>query len=177
MTAGGYGYGQMRASDRDRDSANSLLQTAYAEGRLTKDEYDDRTGQLLQSQTYAQLQALTADLPGHYPGAPMMPQQVQYVTVPQRTNPLAVAALACGIGQVFFWLLAAVPAVVLGHMARRQIRQTGEAGQGMATAGLVLGWIGIALTLVLVVGVAALVSVASTHVGHSVQIHAQPAQP
>src|ERR1700689_2222638 len=99
MTAGGYGYGQMRASDRDRDSANSLLQTAYAEGRLTKDEYDDRTGQLLRSQTYAQLQALTADLPGHYPGAPMMPQQVQYVTVPQRTNPLAVAALACGIGQ------------------------------------------------------------------------------
>src|SRR6266542_6267788 len=59
--------------------------------------------------------------------------QVQYV-MPRRTNGLAVASLACGIGQLFFWFLAAIPAVVLGHMARRQIRQTGEDGAGMALA-------------------------------------------
>src|SRR6266545_4157321 len=135
MTAGG--YGQMRASDRDRDAANGLLQTAYAEGRLTKDEYDDRSGRVLMSQ-----------------------YQVQYV-MPRRTNGLAVASLACGIGQLFFWFLAAIPAVVLGHMARRQIRQTGEDGAGMALAGLVLGWIGIVLTVLLVVGGLALVAVAT----------------
>src|SRR5580698_5996361 len=160
MTAGG--YGQMRASDRDRDSANTLLQTAYAEGRLTKDEYDERSGQLLRSQTYAQLQALTADLPGHFPSSM---QQVQYAPVQRRTNPLAVASLACGLGQIFFWFLAAIPAVVLGHVARRQIRQTGEDGQGMATAGLVLGWIGIALTVLLIAGVVAVAAV--THTGHA----------
>jgi hypothetical protein len=159
MTAGG--YGQMRASDTDRDSANSLLQNAYAEGRLSKEEYDDRTGQLLASQTFSQLQALTADLPGHYPGAP---QAVQFGAVPPRTNPLAVAALACGLGQVFFWFLAAIPAVVLGHIARSQIRQTGEAGKGMATAGLVLGWIGLALTVIVVAGIVVfVVAVSGTH--------------
>lgn len=152
----------MRASDRDRDSANTLLQTAYAEGRLTKDEYDERSGQLLRSQTYAQLQALTADLPGHFPSSM---QQVQYAPVQRRTNPLAVASLACGLGQIFFWFLAAIPAVVLGHVARRQIRQTGEDGQGMATAGLVLGWIGIALTVLFIAGVVAAVAV--THTGHA----------
>ena len=87
----------MRASDRDRDAANGLLQTAYAEGRLTKDEYDDRSGRVLMSQTQAQLQALTADLPGAAFG--VQPQyQVQYA-MPRRTNGLAVASLACGIGR------------------------------------------------------------------------------
>ena len=156
----------MRASDRDRDSANTLLQTAYAEGRLTKDEYDERSGQLLRSQTYAQLQALTADLPGHFPSSI---QQVQYAPVQRRTNPLAVASLACGLGQIFFWFLAAIPAVVLGHVARRQIRQTGEDGQGMATAGLVLGWIGIVLTVLLIAGVVAIAAV--THTGQVVHAH------
>lgn len=160
MTAGD--YGQMRASDRDRDSANSLLQVAYAEGRLTKDEYDDRTHRLLRSQTYGQLQALTADLPGPFPGAHLTPQVAQYVR-PARTNGLAVASLACGIGQLFFWLLAAIPAVVLGHMARRQIRETGEAGDGMAMAGLVMGYIGIVLTVLFVAGAVALVAVANAH--------------
>lgn len=162
----------MRASDRDRDSANGLLQTAYAEGRLTKDEYDERSGQVLTAKTYQQLQALTADLPGHSLGVhPQFP--VQYA-MPRRTNGLAVASLACGVGQVFFWSLAAIPAVVLGHMARRQIRRTGEDGAGLALAGLILGWIGIVLTVVLAVGVVALVAVASTHGAH---VHPPQPQP
>lgn len=153
----------MRASDRDRDTANGLLQTAYAEGRLTKDEYDERSGQALTAQTYQQLQALTADLPGHSLGVhPQYP--VQYM-MPRRTNGLAVASLACGVGQVFFWFLAAIPAVVLGHMARRQIRRTGEDGAGLALAGLILGWIGIALTVVFAVGIVALVAVSTAHSG------------
>jgi hypothetical protein len=165
MTAGG--YGQMRASDRDRDTANGLLQTAYAEGRLTKDEYDDRSGRALASQTFDQLQALTADLPGHSLGAQPQQYAVQYV-MPRRTNGLAVASLCCGIGQLFFWLLAAIPAVVLGHMARRRIRQTGEDGDGLAVAGLVLGWIGIVLTVLFVAGIVALVAVSTTHGGSQV---------
>ena len=35
---------------------------------------------------------------------------------------------------------------MLGHISRNQIKRTGEAGDGMALAGLVLGWIGISLT-------------------------------
>lgn len=153
----------MRASDRDRETANGLLQNAYAEGRLTKEEYDERSGRALTATTIGQLQALTADLPGYSLGVqPQYP--VQYM-MPRRTNGLAVASLACGVGQVMFWFLAAIPAVVLGHMARRQIRQTGEDGAGMALAGLILGWIGIAATVAFVIGIAALASVAGSSTG------------
>jgi hypothetical protein len=69
-----------------------------------------------------------------------------------RTNGLAIAALACGIGG-FFVFPASFAAVVLGHIARREIRRTGEAGDGMATAGLVLGYIGTAIAVLLIVGV------------------------
>ena len=46
----------------------------------------------------------------------------------------------------FFTLgLTAIPAVMLGHVARGQIRRTGEAGDGLALTGLILGWIGVTL--------------------------------
>jgi hypothetical protein len=77
-----------------------------------------------------------------------------------RTNGLAIAALVCGIAQfVGFWLLGTIPAIILGHMARKQIRQTGEQGAGMATAGLVLGYIGVALTALFVILIVALIPV------------------
>jgi Domain of unknown function (DUF4190) len=57
------------------------------------------------------------------------------------TNGLAIAALVCGIAQ-FAVGITFIPAIICGHMARRQIRQTGEAGDGMALAGLILGYIG-----------------------------------
>src|SRR5262249_61765744 len=78
---------------------------------------------------------------------PMAPCGYMPVAQPQRTNSLAVGSLICGIGQLFVWTPASIAAVIMGHAARRQIRQNGESGDGMAVAGLVLGWIGIALTL------------------------------
>lgn len=69
-----------------------------------------------------------------------------------RTNGMAIAALACGIGG-FFVFPASFAAVVLGHIARREIRQTGEAGDGMATVGLVLGYIGSVIGALLVLGI------------------------
>jgi Domain of unknown function (DUF4190)/Domain of unknown function (DUF1707) len=142
----------MRSSDRDRDSAHALLQGAYAEGRLSREEFDDRSSRVMASTTYAELQTLTADLPGRLPFLPQPlphPMQMQYYppAAPRRTSSMAVGSLVCGIGQLIFWFPAGIAAIVLGHMARRQIRQTGEAGDGMAVAGLVLGWIGIGLTL------------------------------
>lgn len=66
---------------------------------------------------------------------------------PRRTSGLAVAALACGIaGLTLFPVLASIAAVVLGIMARDELRRDPALdGEGMATAGLVLGWIGVAL--------------------------------
>jgi hypothetical protein len=80
-----------------------------------------------------------------------------------KTNGLAIASLICGVIQfIFLGILASIPAIILGHLARRQIRQTGERGAGMAMAGLVLGYIGVALTVIVVIAVIAAASHSST---------------
>ena len=60
------------------------------------------------------------------------------------TSGVAVASLICGIAEFFTLGIAAVPAVILGHVARSNIKRTGERGDGLAIAGLVLGYLGIA---------------------------------
>jgi hypothetical protein len=76
----------------------------------------------------------------------------------KRTNPLAIAALICGIVQFAKVPFLDILAIILGHKALRQIRQTGEDGYGMAKVGLILGYIGIALD---VVGILVIVSLAT----------------
>jgi hypothetical protein len=146
------GSGAMRATDADRDSVHTLLQASYADGRLTWEEFDARSTSLMQAKTYDQLSALTVDL---RPPVPYRPGSYPPGLITPRTNSMAVASLVCGIGQIFFWLLAGIPAIVFGHVARRQIRATGEAGDGMALAGLIMGYLGVLLPLVLIAGVAA----------------------
>jgi hypothetical protein len=172
MTAGSYGYGAMRATDADRDNVRTILQDAHAEGRLTWEEFDARTTALMSAQTYDQLATLTADLPNRIPAATPQVYQPMPFGAQRPTNGLAVAALICGVCQIFFWFLAGIPAIVLGHMARRQIRQTGEAGEGMALAGLILGYIGLILGVLFTIGIVVAVVVA-TH-GHSHMIYPLP---
>ena len=61
----------------------------------------------------------------------------------RRTNMAAVVSLASGILWIFW--LGSVVAIAAGHIARKQIRRTGEAGDGAAIAGLILGYLGLAL--------------------------------
>jgi Domain of unknown function (DUF1707) len=53
----------LRASHADREQVIGTLKAAFVQGRLVKDEFDLRVGQVLASRTYAELAALTADLP------------------------------------------------------------------------------------------------------------------
>jgi hypothetical protein len=54
-----------------------------------------------------------------------------------------------------------IPAIVLGHLARHQIRRTGEGGAGLALAGLLLGWAAVALAgLLIIVSSVAMMGVA-----------------
>jgi uncharacterized membrane protein YidH (DUF202 family) len=66
----------------------------------------------------------------------------------RRTNPLAIGALVCGVIQ-FACLPVSIVTIVLGHWARHQIRRTGEHGSGLAKAGLILGYTGLAFILLL----------------------------
>jgi uncharacterized membrane protein len=159
----------MRASDVDRDRAAEVLKSGFAAGRLTKDEYDDHLHQVYTARTHADLAQVTSQLPGG--GLALFRAPAPVVT---GTNSLAVAALACGIAEFFTLGLTAIPAVILGHMARGQIRRTGEQGSGLALAGLILGWLAIIL-FVLVVTVGAF---AFVRMGHTVvSSHPQGAQP
>lgn len=151
---GRYVQPAMLAGAADRDRTMDVLKAAFTEGRLTKPEFDERAGRVLSARTYADLNALVADLPvgpggavlagahpaGYYPAA-MVP----------KTNAYAIGALICGIVPFF----GGIPAVIFGHVARGQIRRTGERGDGMACAGLVLGYLWMSVwMLVILIGIA-----------------------
>ncbi len=55
--------GDLRVSDADRDRAISDLSEHFQAGRLTADEFDERSGQALQARTGKELAALFTDLP------------------------------------------------------------------------------------------------------------------
>jgi Domain of unknown function (DUF1707) len=54
--------GSLRASDADREQVATLLSTAYAEGRLTREEHDERIDQLMAAKTFDDLIPITRDL-------------------------------------------------------------------------------------------------------------------
>src|SRR5215472_7482613 len=62
--------GQLRAADADREQVIDLLKVAFVHGLLAKDEFGERIGRALASRTYAELAALTADIPAGEPAAP-----------------------------------------------------------------------------------------------------------
>jgi len=67
---------------------------------------------------------------------------------PSTTSNMAVISLVAGIlGLTFFPLLGSIVAVITGPMAKKEIFNSGGelTGEGMATAGMVLGWVAIAL--------------------------------
>ncbi|HEY6687922.1 MAG TPA: DUF1707 domain-containing protein [Propionibacteriaceae bacterium] len=67
--------GNLRASDADRDQVATLLSTAYAEGRLTREEHDERIGELMAAKTFDDLIPLTRDLVIVGPPAPLAARQ------------------------------------------------------------------------------------------------------
>jgi hypothetical protein len=76
------------------------------------------------------------------PPPPAVPQAVL------RTAPVAIWSLVLAIlSFTCGWLFTAVPAVICGHIARSKIRKSGGGlgGKGIATAGLILGYIALVL--------------------------------
>ncbi|MEE4541872.1 DUF1707 and DUF4190 domain-containing protein [Streptomyces sp. V4-01] len=141
----------MLAGDADRERVVEVLKDAFTDGRLTQGEYEERIDRAYRSRTYGELEPLTRDVPRPMPGAPRPGP-------PPGTNSYALASLVCGIAGAFM-VLPAVPAVILGHLARRQMRRTGERGDGMAVGGLVLGYTVCALLLTAVVATVAVIAV------------------
>ena len=73
----------------------------------------------------------------------------------RQTSALAVVSLIMGIvGWTVFPFLGSLVAIVTGHMARAEIRRQPQAleGDGLAVAGLVLGWLAVIGSILVVVG-------------------------
>ncbi|WP_187977439.1 DUF4190 domain-containing protein [Mycetocola sp. JXN-3] len=100
--------------------------------------------------------AYPAEPPAYPTGTPAYPgeapgyagyAQPGYPAAPQKTSILAILALIFGI--VF-----APAGIVLGHIALRQLKTSGEGGASLAKAGLIIGYIFFALWILLnIVGV------------------------
>ena len=75
------GHASMRASDADREIVRTMLADAYADGRLTREEYDDRVNTLYGSRTLGEVATLVTDLvppdgPATAP-APLLPADLR----------------------------------------------------------------------------------------------------
>ncbi|MFH9981180.1 DUF1707 and DUF4190 domain-containing protein [Streptomyces sp. NPDC017179] len=158
----GPGSPSMLASHADRERAVDVLRAGFGEGRLDERELDQRIARAYQARTVGELALLVADLPqGPVPltsaVAPIAPST--FLPVPPPTNGKAVGSLVCGVLTLMTAGVTGLPAVVLGHAARAEMRRTGEGGDGLALAGLVLGWLSVAgwavvLTLLVIAGIA-----------------------
>ncbi|MFJ3195312.1 DUF1707 and DUF4190 domain-containing protein [Streptomyces griseoviridis] len=136
----------MLASHADRERAVDVLRAGYGEGRLEKPEFDRRVARAYAARTVGELALLVADLPsGPVPQQTAMgPVPGTFLPAPPRpTNGKAVGAVVCGGLTLITGGITAIPAIVLGHSARAEIRRTGEGGDGLAMTGLVLGWVSV----------------------------------
>ena len=82
-----------------------------------------------------------------------------YPASPSSTSALAIASLVCGIaGWTVLPFIGGIVAIICGHMARGEIRRAPPGsmeGNGMAVAGLVLGYAQLALFVLVIVAIVA----------------------
>lgn len=92
-------------------------------------------------QPYAQQQQYGGQYGGGYPMAP-------------KTNTLAIVSIIASVLNFFLIpVLGSIVGVITGHMSLRQIRNTGEGGAGLAKAGLIVGYIGLALLVLAIIAI------------------------
>lgn len=117
----------LRAADGDRDSVADILRDQHVAGRLDDDELQDRIGRCYAAKTYAELDAVIADLPGeeptvsHGPGLRLWPR---FAFVPAL---LLIALVALSHGHLA-WLV--IPFVFLFVHPMRWRPGGGRAGAG-----------------------------------------------
>ncbi|HET8931241.1 MAG TPA: DUF4190 domain-containing protein [Acidimicrobiales bacterium] len=97
--------------------------------------------------------------PPGYGGAPYAAQGY-----PQQTNNKATTSLVLGIIGLVVCQIVSIFAIVIGNQAAREIRYSGgtQTGEGMATAGRILGWIGVAIMVVVIVLIVAITMLGTT---------------
>jgi hypothetical protein len=139
----------LRASDADREAVVGRLHRAAVEGRLDADELEERISAAYAAKLCTDLDPLVADItpaPAPVRGRP------EFVARRRRTNGLAVASLVASL----LWMgwVGSVAAIILGHVALRQINESGgrQSGRGMAVAGMVIGYVSVLVVALAILG-------------------------
>jgi hypothetical protein len=117
----------LRASDADRERAVERLRRAATEGRLLTEELEQRLEAALSARTYAQLDALVADLPGGRLPVPREAHRLAWVppalgiaiVIPVVLGVLAAVVLALAGVFTMWWLWLVVGWWFFGHPRRR----------------------------------------------------------
>lgn len=75
------------------------------------------------------------------------PEQQSYQTTPPTSTTAMISLIAGILGLTFFPFVGSVLALILGYMSKKEIEQSNGtlSGEGLATAGIVTGWIGVGL--------------------------------
>ncbi|MEV4758993.1 DUF4190 domain-containing protein [Micromonospora sp. NPDC049559] len=102
--------------------------------------YPDPTYQISGQPAGAEAQPASAYPTSGYPASGYPAYGYPTTPVNPPTNGMAIASLVLALVGIASCITAPVGAI-LGHIARRQIRERGEGGDGMALAGIIIGWI------------------------------------
>jgi len=87
-----------------------------------------------------------------------------------KTNVLAIVSLIASIaGIVIAWGIGSIVGIICGHISLSQIKKTGEEGRGLAVAGLIVGYIGLALAILSVIIIAIVFGTIAANGGFTTQ--------
>jgi hypothetical protein len=129
-----YPLGELRVSDADRDQAISELSEAFQAGRITVDEFDQRSTRALGARTGNDLTPLFADLnPGRAPSGPAGGLDRFRVVAPWAVM-TASAAAAIPLAAVALSSALCTGPSLAEREARRQIAQQVLARQGISVS-------------------------------------------
>jgi uncharacterized membrane protein len=115
----GFPTGEMRASDADRDLAIAELSEHFQTGRLTQDEFDDRSARALRARTGQELTELFADLPGQGPswtGPSSWPSRGPLGRSPACRRPLSFVIIGVVAAIAVTSLISSTVHVAAGHV-------------------------------------------------------------
>lgn len=90
------------------------------------------------------------------PQPPDLTQELRNSLNETRDSSLAIASLITGIlGWFLIPLFGALAAIITGHLANQEIRESGGSltGKGMATAGLILGYVQLAFIVLIMIAI------------------------
>jgi hypothetical protein len=101
----------------------------------------------LASASAPRAQRTTVALPARLPLRP--PTQATAAPPAPKTSGLAIASLVCSVGSFCVIPFGFVPGIICGHMAMTRLAQNpGLRGRGLAQAGLIVGYVSLALTII-----------------------------